>query len=75
MVHHTLDDAVDRIQEVGVLAHGQDRVDLGVQQVVAEDTTLWLNGDGAEVLINAEGHQITIKVSEERNDFKGLKEN
>lgn len=30
MVHHTLDDAVDRIQEVGVLAHGQDSVDLGV---------------------------------------------
>lgn len=37
MVHHTLDDAVDRIEEVGVLAHGQHSVDLGVQQVVAEE--------------------------------------
>lgn len=35
MVDHTLDDAVDRVQEVGVLAHGQQSVDLGVQQVVA----------------------------------------
>lgn len=39
MVHHTLDDAVDRIQKVGVLAHRQDSVDLGVQQVVAENKT------------------------------------
>lgn len=37
MVHHTLDDTVDRIQEVGVLAHGQHSVDLGVQQVVAKE--------------------------------------
>lgn len=37
VVHHTLDDAVDGIQEVGVLAHGQHSVDLGVQQVVAEE--------------------------------------
>lgn len=39
MVHHTLDDAVDRIQEVGVLTHGQDSVDLGVKQVVAKEKT------------------------------------
>lgn len=38
VVHHALDDAVDRVQEVGVLAHGQHSVDLGVQQVVAEET-------------------------------------
>lgn len=31
VVHHALDDAVDRVQEVGVLAHGQHGVDLGVQ--------------------------------------------
>lgn len=36
MVDHTLDDAVDRVQEVCVLAHGQHSVDLGVQQIVAE---------------------------------------
>lgn len=39
MVHHALYDAVDRVQEVGVLAHGQHSVDLGVQQVVAEEET------------------------------------
>lgn len=39
MVHDALDDAVDGIQEVGVLAHGQHSVDLGVQQVVAEEET------------------------------------
>lgn len=38
VVHYALDDAVDRVQEVGVLAHGQHSVDLGVQQVVAEET-------------------------------------
>lgn len=38
VVHHALDDAVDRVQKVGVLAHGQHSVDLGVQQVVAEET-------------------------------------
>lgn len=37
MVHHALDDAVDGVQEVGVLAHGQHSVDLGVQQVVSEE--------------------------------------
>lgn len=37
VVHHALDDAVDRVQEVGVLAHGQHSVDLGVQQVVSEE--------------------------------------
>ncbi len=31
MVHHALNDAVDRIQEVGVLTHGQHSVDFGVQ--------------------------------------------
>lgn len=36
MVHYTLDDAMDGVQEVGVLAHGQHSVDLGVQEVVAE---------------------------------------
>lgn len=39
VVHHALDNAVDGIQEVGVLAHGQHSVDLGVQQVVAEEET------------------------------------
>lgn len=39
MVNHTLDDAVDGVQEVGVLAHGQHSVDLRVQQVVAERDT------------------------------------
>lgn len=39
MVDHALDDAVDRVQQVGVLAHGQHRVDLRVQQVVAEEET------------------------------------
>lgn len=34
VIHHTLDDAVHRVQEIGVLAHGQHSVDLGVQQVV-----------------------------------------
>lgn len=34
MIHHTLDDAVHGVQEIGVLAHGQHSVDLGVQQVV-----------------------------------------
>lgn len=37
VVHHALHDPVDRVQEVGVLAHGQHSVDLGVQQVVAEE--------------------------------------
>lgn len=37
VVHHALDDAVDGVQEVGVLAHGQHSVDLGVQQVVSEE--------------------------------------
>lgn len=37
MVHHALDDAMHRVQEVGVLTHGQHSVDLGVQQVVAEE--------------------------------------
>lgn len=37
VVHHALHDAVDGVQEVGVLAHGQHSVDLGVQQVVAEE--------------------------------------
>ena len=37
MVDHVLHDAVHRVQEVGVLAHGQQRVDLGVQKVVAEE--------------------------------------
>lgn len=35
MVHHTLDNAMDGVQEVNILAHGQHSVDLGVQQVVA----------------------------------------
>ena len=39
MVHHALHDAVDGVQEVGVLAHGQHSVDLGVQQVVAAEET------------------------------------
>lgn len=39
MIHHALHDAMDRVQEVCVLAHGQDCVDLGVQQVVAEEHT------------------------------------
>ena len=39
VVNHALDDAVDRVQQVGVLAHGQHSVDLGVQQVVAEEET------------------------------------
>lgn len=34
MVHHALDDAMDGVQQIGVLAHGQHSVDLGVQQVV-----------------------------------------
>lgn len=34
VVHHTLDDAVHGVQQIGVLAHGQHSVDLGVQQVV-----------------------------------------
>lgn len=34
MVHHALDDAVHGVQQIGVLAHGQHSVDLGVQQVV-----------------------------------------
>lgn len=37
MIHHTLDDAVHRVQEIGVLAHGQHSVDLGVQQVVTAE--------------------------------------
>lgn len=40
MVDHTLDDAVDGVQEVGVLAHGQQGADLGVQQVVPETHTI-----------------------------------
>lgn len=31
VVDYTLDNAMDRVQEVGVLAHGQQRTDLGVQ--------------------------------------------
>lgn len=37
MIHHTLDDAMYRVQEVCVLAHGQHSVDLGVQQVVTKE--------------------------------------
>lgn len=37
MVDHTLNDAMHWVQQVGILAHGQQRVDLGVQQVVAEE--------------------------------------
>ena len=36
MVDHTLNDAMHWVQQVGILAHRQQRVDLGVQQVVAE---------------------------------------
>lgn len=39
MVDHTLDDAVDGVQEVGVLTHGQHSVDFRVQQVVSEGQT------------------------------------
>lgn len=35
MIDHVLNDAVDRVQEVRILAHGKDGADLGVQQVVA----------------------------------------
>lgn len=37
MVHHTLHNAMDWVQEVRVLAHGQDCVDLRIQQIVAEE--------------------------------------
>lgn len=42
MIDHTLDDAMDRVQEVGVLTHGQQRTDLGVQKImpVAETHTV-----------------------------------
>ena len=35
MVDNTLDDAMDGVQQVGILAHGQECIDLGVQQIVA----------------------------------------
>lgn len=34
VVDHALDDSMDRVQEVGVLAHGQQCTDLGIQQIV-----------------------------------------
>ena len=36
MVNYVLDDAVHWVQKVGVLAHGQQCVYLGVQKIVAE---------------------------------------
>lgn len=39
MINHTLDDAMNRIKEIGVLAHGQHSVDFGVQKVVAKKVT------------------------------------
>lgn len=39
MVHHALHNPMHRVQEVDVLAHGQHRVDFGVQQVIAEERT------------------------------------
>lgn len=43
MVDHTLDDAMDRVQEVGVLAHGQQCTDLGVQKIVPVTVTQIIN--------------------------------
>lgn len=34
VVDHTLDNAMDRVQQVGVLAHGQQCTDFGIQQIV-----------------------------------------
>lgn len=39
VVDHTLHDAMHRVQQVGILAHGQQVVDLGVQKRVSGQQT------------------------------------